>query len=122
MGKKTQTLLKKLLTMFLIGFQATMMLKKKISMKRKLNSKKLSTQSFKNSTNNTVEWEENKEVMMTGMMMILQITMSFKQHLMTFSLCNKFTLCKAHEKFLLLFTALSLKMGIEIPCIGVSVR
>merc|ERR1712117_700893 len=60
---------------------ATTMLKKKTLMKRKQNWKKSSTQSFKNSTNNTVEWEVKQEEMMTGMMMILQTTMNFKQTL-----------------------------------------
>merc|ERR1712173_39826 len=78
--KKMQTLSKKLSMMSLIGYQAMTMLKRKTSMKRKQNWKKLLTQSYKNSTKQTVEvWEVT---MMTGMMMMtLQTTTNFKLEL-----------------------------------------
>merc|ERR1719201_3210882 len=62
----------------LTGYQAMTMQKRKTSMRRKLNWKKLLTLSFKNSTNNTEELVEWEEMTMTGMMMILLITTSFK--------------------------------------------
>merc|ERR1711994_248272 len=64
--------------MFLTGFSPTTTQKKRISTKRKPNWKKLSTPFSKNSTNNTVELQEEMVVMMTGMMKIFQITMSCK--------------------------------------------